>query len=122
MEYKITGFNPIVGVISILYADGISVNLDLPVTNNAYPDNATLNEIIINAYPNHYAQRLAELKTINFDHITEKIQTLDVAVMETNNQSQPEQPAETPEVIAEKEAIFKEAVREVVREVLAESA
>lgn len=66
MRYKIVDLQD--GVITIEYESGLTINLDLPIVDNKFPEGKELDQIIKNAYPGWHDQRKAELAKVKNSH------------------------------------------------------
>lgn len=115
MIYEIIDFNPINGVVTIAYEDGLTINVDLPIVKGEYPTGERLHNIILDMYPSHYAARLKEVKDATN---TDTIKSLVVA------KNPPEIiTSEAPNITEtinelDKEALFAEGVVDIVMDIL----
>lgn len=120
MKYKITDFNETMGQISIAYESGISINLDLPITDGKFPIDDELENMIQDAYPAWYVERINILKKVsNIDSIKSKVEVAFIPPITPeillDNVTSTEQ---TIQMEIEKEEIFKQEVTRIINEVL----
>ncbi len=103
MKYKLVSLSD--GVLTVEYETGVSVNIDLPIENDKFPEGKELDRIVNEAYPGWYVERIEKLKRVkNAEKI--KVQGKPAKDNEKNNPA-PEDPA------------FREYVRGIVLEELA---
>lgn len=115
MNYKIIQFHQEQGVITIQYEDGITINFDLPIVNNTYPDDMSLEEMIQNVYPVSYATRLQEIKNVsNTNSILNKVESLPVLEFPESTQDTPAEPTADS---LEQEALLREEIIKIVKQV-----
>jgi hypothetical protein len=111
MNYTIIDFNEELGQISVNYTDeNLTIGIDLPTDSGLYPEGEELNQLIINHYPQWFVDKKNQNKLIpNKQAIKDLVKPLFEPNQEPSNDWEQE---------LEKEALLKEEIVTIVKEVL----
>jgi Glu-tRNA(Gln) amidotransferase subunit E-like FAD-binding protein len=111
MKYTIIDFNEEIGQISVNYTEeNLTIGIDLPTNNGLYPEGEELNQLILNSYPYWYVEKRNQAKTISNKQAIKDL----VKPLFEDNQA----PPNDFEQELEKEALLREEIETIVKQVL----